>query len=189
LSDSRLKKINTRAVRAAIVLVIGFTVIGITLWKTIPRNSRSQVPPTNAKFMHCPDCKTEVPFEITKIDDICMTCGSEKGWIATRESIKEGTAKSPYGRMVAFLLPEIVVLLGLLWFVLKPRASGYREMYRYMRCQNCSQKLRFRAAQVGQLGACSKCKRAFRFPEGTPREQDLDGAHAYEHEEVTEEDR
>jgi hypothetical protein len=189
LNESLFKKFNTAPVRAGIVLVIGFLVIGITAWRTYPRAGKHRAAvPADAKFMHCPKCLNEMQYDPMAMDNECLLCGYDKGFEATVESIKQTGTKNAYGRMLAFLLPEVVVLLGSLWFVLKPRAGGYQEEFRYMRCQNCGQKLRYRKAQVGQLGACSKCKRAFRFPDGTPREQDLDGAYAYEHEEVAEED-
>ena len=107
--------------------------------------------------------------------------------IATEESIKKkGTGPGPYPKLIGFLLPEIVVLLVALYFVLKPREGNTQDIYRYMRCPNCTQKLRFRKVQVGSVGACSRCKKPFLFPEGTLRETELDGAH--KHEEFTEAD-
>ncbi len=175
-------KMKPATVRGAIIFTIGLLVMGLTAWKTYPRQKRSLAPPANAKYMHCPECMAETSFDESKLDSVCMACGQEKGFVATTESLKTMSAKSPYGKMVAFLLPEVLVLLGALWYVLKPSEHAVGEVYRYMRCANCNQKLRYRETQVGQMGACSRCKRAFRFPEGTPRERDLDGAGADEHE-------
>jgi hypothetical protein len=188
-----MKKFNTAMVRAAIVLTIGIVVIGITAWKTYPRKAKATtIPAGEAKFMHCPDCDMEQPFDPKWLDAPCAACGSEKGWVLTRESIttasENNTSTGARARMIAFLLPEVVVMLGALWLVLRKRTYEQKEEYRYMRCPQCNGKLRYRAVQVGLLGACSKCKKPLRFPEGTPREQDLDGAYAYEHEEAAEED-
>jgi len=97
----------------------------------------------------------------------------------------KGTGPGPYPKLIGFLLPEIVVLLVALYFVLKPREGNTQDIYRYMRCPNCTQKLRFRKVQVGSVGACSRCKKPFLFPEGTLRETELD---AHKHEEFTEAD-
>ena len=77
--------------------------------------------------------------------------------------------------MLAALLPELIIFMAAVWFVLRPRAGNGLVAYRYMRCPHCAQKLRYREAQVGALGACSRCKRALRFPEGSPGEKELDG--------------
>ena len=80
-------------------------------------------------------------------------------------SIKKVAAKSRYARMVAFLLPELCVLCVAMWYVLKPRPSDEHDLYRYMRCTNCGQKLRYRKQQIGSPGACS-----IQFLSGSHRE-------------------
>ncbi len=173
-------------VRAGLVVVLGTLIMGITVWKTYPSTGkRVLLDISKAKYMHCPECEAESSFALDKLDKACLQCGYDKSEMTpTQESIKKVAQKSPYGKMVAFLLPELVVFLGALWFVLKPKEGGGGEEFRYMRCPNCNAKLRYRAAQVGAPGACSKCKRAFRFPEGTPTERELDGADKYQELEV-----
>lgn len=168
-------KLSPKLVRAGVVLVVGVLVLGFTAWKVAPGKKRTLVDLAQAKFMHCVECQTEVRFDADGLEKACLECGSDKGFVATTASLKEGGGDGASGRMVSFLLPEIVLLLGALWFVLRPRDGDREELYRYMRCANCGQKLRYRAAQVGAMGACSRCKRAFLFPEGTQRETDLDG--------------
>jgi hypothetical protein len=164
-------------VRAVIVVAIGLVLILGTVWRTYPRQKRLGANLSKMGYMHCPDCQAESRFEEDKLDEPCVKCGSEKQMVPTELSIKEVGTESKYARMAAFVLPEVCVLLTALWFVLRPR-HGEAEAFRYMRCANCGQKLRYRAAQVGAPGACSRCKRPFRFPEGAQREIELDGAAA-----------
>jgi hypothetical protein len=174
-------KLSPAAVRAGLVVVAGVLVIGVTVWRTHPgKPKRSLLDPSQSKYMHCPECLTETRFSLDAVDKPCMQCGYDSGLTATAESLKDSKQGSRYSRMIAFVLPEFVVFLGALWFVLRPRPDQGESGYRYMRCPNCSQKLRYRQAQVGGVGACSRCKRAFRFPEGSVREQELDGVEEYE---------
>lgn len=164
-------------VKTGIVVVVGILVVGITVWRTHPgREKRPAINSAKAQYMHCPACQTEVRFDENKLDGECIQCGSTKGLAATEESIKKTGTKNRYGRMFAFLMPELCLFLTVLWFVLRRRPDAASEAYRYMRCAHCSQKLRYRTEQVGAPGACSRCKRAFRFPEGVHREEELDGA-------------
>lgn len=180
------KKISVRW-RAGIVLGVGLLIISITAWKTAPRRTRqSQINPQDAKFMHCPECKAEMSCVPQKLDDECVYCGYDKGLVPTMESLKTMQTKNPYGRLVAFVFPEIVILLAVFYYALRPHADTGEEKFRFTRCPNCSQKLRYREAQIDSIGACSRCKRAFRFPEGVPSERILDGTP--ETEEVLEEE-
>jgi DNA-directed RNA polymerase subunit RPC12/RpoP len=164
-------------VKAGLVVVLGLLIIGLTVWRTHPgRQKRPIGNYAKAQFMHCPECRAEMRFDEKKLEAECPQCGAEKGMVATEESATKAGTKSRYGRMVAFVMPELCLFLTALWFVLKPRPDAENDEYRYMRCANCSQKLRYRTTQVGAPGACSRCKRAFLFPEGTQREEDLDGA-------------
>jgi len=182
-------KLKPTTVRAGVVLALGLLIVGFTVWKTYPRTSKRALPTAQTKYMHCaePECMAESRYDLEGFDKPCPLCGSDKGMIPTDVSLKDMAAKSKYGRLVSFVLPELVVLLTALWFVLRPRESS-AENYRYMRCPNCAQKLRYREAQIGSLGACSRCKRAFRFPEGTTQEKDLDGGVAAEEYSEVEED-
>ncbi|MCE9564174.1 MAG: hypothetical protein K8U57_19195 [Planctomycetes bacterium] len=170
------KKSNSVKSRAIAVVVVGLLVIGITIWKTYPRPSkRLLIDPSSAKFMHCPECMTESRCVPNSLDKECIHCGSEKGQVPTAESIKGSQTKSAYGKLVAFVLPEMVFLIAAFYYMVRPAAETGEEKFRYTRCPNCSQKLRYREAQIDNVGACSKCKRAFRFPEGVPFEIILDG--------------
>jgi hypothetical protein len=161
-------------VKVAIVLVVSLLVIGFTVWRTYPRTTKRSLLDPNLKYMHCPECRTETRFDMADVDKPCKQCSYDQGLVATEESIKVSSPRSGYGRMAAFLLPEMIVVLAALWLVLKPHAV-HGESYRYMRCPNCGQKLRFRTAQIGLLGACTRCRKPLRFPEGTRQEHDLDG--------------
>jgi hypothetical protein len=169
-------KLRPAVVRAGIVLVAGLLVMGFTVWRTYPRisSNRSLLNP-NLKYMHCPECRTETRFDVGDVDKPCKQCSYDKGLIATEESIRERSPQSAYGRMVAFLLPEFILVMGALWFVLRPPPVR-PDSYRYMRCPDCGQKLRFRVAQIDLLGACTRCRKPLRFPEGTTKEEDLDGS-------------
>jgi hypothetical protein len=171
-------KLKPATVRAGAVLAVGLLVVGFTVWKTFPRKQKLSLDDyARAQYMHCPECNHESRYDPEAVDQACRQCGYDGGHVPTEKSLKESATRSPYGQLVAFLLPELVVLLTALWLVLRPR-DGVADEFRHMRCPNCGQKLRYREAQVGSLGACSRCKRAFRFPEGTPREADLDGGTA-----------
>src|SRR4051812_30332151 len=112
-------KLKPTTVRAGIVLVLGLLIIGLTLWKTYPRKPRrSLIDPAQAKYMHCPECQTEMSFSADKLDNECVYCGYGVGLIATIESLKKSSGKSPYAKLVTFVLPELVVLLTALWFIL-----------------------------------------------------------------------
>lgn len=164
-------------IKAAVVIALGVLLVGITIWRTHPgRQKRTSIDYAKAKYMHCPQCNAEVRYEDSKLDAECVQCGSTKGMVATEETIKQQGTRSRYGRMIAFLMPEVCLFLTALWFVLRPRPDAGSNEFRYMRCAKCSQKLRYRTAQVGGAGACSRCKRVFVFPEGVPREEDLDSA-------------
>lgn len=170
------KKDNSLKWRAGIIIGVGLLIIGITAWKTAPRRVRqAMIDPASAKYMHCPECRAESRCDPAAIDRECVYCGSEKGLIPTLETIKSSQTKSAYGTLVAFVLPEIVVLLATFYFAMRPRLDTGEEKFRFTRCPNCAQKLRYREEQIDSLGACSRCKRAFRFPEGVPSERILDG--------------
>ncbi|MFO0821812.1 MAG: hypothetical protein U0792_01625 [Gemmataceae bacterium] len=170
------KKNNSLKWRAGIVLGVGLIIIGVTAWKTFPRRVRqSMIDPSTARFMHCPECMAESRCNPDALDKECVYCGSEKGLIPTLESVKTSQTKSAYGKLVAFVLPEIVLLLAAFYFVIRPHVDTGEEKFRFTRCPYCSQKLRYREAQIDNLGACSQCKRAFRFPEGVAAEHTLDG--------------
>jgi DNA-directed RNA polymerase subunit RPC12/RpoP len=174
-------KLTPAVVRAGLVVLLGVLVLSLTAWKTHPgKPKRSLLDPSKSKYMHCPECDAESAFSLDDVEKPCMQCWYDGGLVATADSLKNSKQGSRYGKMVAFLLPELVLFLAALWFVLRPRPDQGEVGYRYMRCPNCSQKLRYREAQVGGMGACSRCKRAFRFPEGSVREQELDGGEVYE---------
>jgi hypothetical protein len=170
------KKDNSLWWRAGIVLGVGLIIIGVTAWKTFPRRSRqSMIDPSTAKYMHCPECMAESRCDPNALDKDCLYCGADKGMIPTVESVKTSQTKSAYGKLVGFVLPEMLVLLAAFYYVIRPGADTGEEKFRFTRCPYCSQKLRYREAQIDNLGACSQCKRAFRFPEGVATEQTLDG--------------
>lgn len=183
------KKDNSLKWRAGIVLGVGLLIISITAWKTAPRRVRqSMIDPSTAKYMHCPECMAESRCKPEALDKECVYCGSEKGLIPTLESVKTSQTKSAYGKLVAFVLPEIVILLATFYYVMKPHVDTGGEKFRFTRCPNCSQKLRYREEQIDSVGACSRCKRAFRFPEGVVAEQILDGGSVADVEEEEEDD-
>jgi hypothetical protein len=174
-------KFKPTTVRAGVVLTVGLLIVGFTVWKTFPRKQKLSLNDyAKAQYMHCPECNHESRFDPDGVDKACLQCGYEDGHVPTEKSLKETATKSPYGKLVSFVLPELVALMTALWLVLRPREDSAGEGFRYLRCANCGQKLRYREAQIGSLGACSRCKRAFRFPEGTSREKDLDSGKAEE---------
>ena len=107
-------------VKAGLVVVIGLLIIGITVWRTHPGRQKRQVGDySKAQYMHCPECKAETRFDEKRLDTECLHCGADKGMIATEQSVKKTEGKSRYGRLVAFVMPEICLFLTALWFVLK----------------------------------------------------------------------
>lgn len=150
--------------RLLIVLVVGLLVLGGTSWLTYPRKPKLSAA-ANHKYLHCEECPWEGTYTDADEDKPCPSCGSDKPLIPTVESTKEtGSATNRFGRMTAILFVESIVLLGAIWFVLRPRDGDGHMKYLRMRCPKCGQKLRFTAKQIGQAGACSRCKRAFIFP-------------------------
>jgi ribosomal protein S27E len=158
--------------RFLIVLVLGLVVMGTTAWLTYPRKpKRSLAELSQYRYMHCPDCKHEGSFAQDALDKPCPVCGSEKGLVPTLESVKGKAESSPYTKMTAALFVEVVVLMGAVWLVLRPRDRSGEAAYLRMRCPKCGQKLRYTEDHIGQAGACRKCKKVFVFPaESLPEE-------------------
>jgi Zn ribbon nucleic-acid-binding protein len=118
-------------IKATVLVVLGVLIIGFTVWRTHPgRQKRPVVDYSKAKFMHCPECNAEVRFDEEKLDLECVQCGATKGMVATEESLKQSSTKSRYGRLIAFVMPELCLLLTALWFVLKPRQGDIGELQR-----------------------------------------------------------
>lgn len=157
------------------ILAAGAVLMAATAWLVYP-SSPSLDPGVAYKFMHCPKCRREVPFDPNKRVDGCKRCGDDFPLVPTVRSLKEtGGAPGPYARLIAPLLIEANVLLAALLFVTRRRAAGPagEVEYRTRRCRACKRRMRFAAAKVGLSGRCPRCKAELVFPEG---ETDEDAA-------------
>jgi hypothetical protein len=170
---TKLLRIPKKWKRFLLVLTVGLLAIGTTAWLTYPRKpKRNFAEEAKYQYMHCPECKHEVQFSANDIDKPCPGCYAEKGMVGTVESIKGKPAEqSRYGRLISVLLVETILLMGAVWFVLRPTEQGAVQYFR-MRCPKCGQKLRYTEDHIGQAGACRKCKKVFIFPaESLPEEE------------------
>jgi hypothetical protein len=169
-------KVKPATARLVIVLAVGALILGATAWRTYPRKpKRSLAEFSQYRYMHCKKCAYETMYSPDDEGKDCPQCGSDLGMIPTVESVKAKAGMSPFARMTAILFSELIVFMAAVWFVLRPRATDGEVAYRYMRCPHCTQKLRYHETQIGCLGACTRCKRALLFPEGSPGEKELDG--------------
>jgi NAD-dependent SIR2 family protein deacetylase len=157
--------------RLLLVLGLGLLVMGITAVMTYPpkaakkKKSFDDEDAVEYKFMHCPKCHAELPFDKQTFADGCPQCQYPR-LEPTTESVNSVVSMepSPYNRMAASIFVELVVLLGVVWFVLRPRRKDGVVVYFRMRCPKCNQKIRFNQAQAGRPGGCRKCKKMFLFP-------------------------
>lgn len=155
------------------VVSAGVVVMAATAWLAFP-SSPGPEPGVAYKFMHCPKCRREAPFDPNKRADGCKRCGDDFSLVPTVRSLKEtGGAPGPYARLIAPLLVEANVLLAALLFVTRRRSSGPagEVEYRYTRCRACKRRMRFAAGKVGLSGRCPRCKADLVFPEGETDEE------------------
>lgn len=131
------------------------------------------------KFIHCSECKMELPYNADMADKRCPKCQPPKtGYFkATQASIKSGGsgAIDPWRYVYVAVFIESVVMLGLTVKVLSAPIFDPKQAYYILPCPHCGQRLRYRGVSLGSLGSCSRCKRMLRFPEEEEamREEDV----------------
>src|SRR5262249_6356500 len=104
--------LNTDSLRIALTKVIGIGVgvILLTIWLFSP-----SPPPPDAKFkfMHCPKCETEFPYNKNLANKPCSRCGIKYRYTPTMEQMAKSGFQSPYQTMVIALVIELNALMAL----------------------------------------------------------------------------
>ena len=134
--------------------------------KEIPGKAKDK---SRYKFLHCNICKLEIGYSEMLDGKQCMKCIAPKPvgyFVATENSIKSGSGDgSPW---VWFYLAASIEVFGsvgwIVYLLYLPVPDPTTTFYIYS-CPNCNHRMRFRRTSLGHLGACSKCKRPFRFPD------------------------
>jgi ribosomal protein S27E len=145
------------SVRAQIIwiLILGLVAMGGIIWATYPRRLAEEVGPY--KYVHCPNCRRESMYSNLEQFSMCKVCGEKL--IPTVKSIQEtGRAHNPYTKMFLCIYAELVVIMGLVCFVTRPRDKISDETFFHLRCERCKQKIRFTESQVGGKAKCPRCK-------------------------------
>jgi uncharacterized paraquat-inducible protein A len=154
------------------ILVSALAIMGVTVW--LAYGSRPPpIPDRDRRFMHCPNCEKESPYEAKRFEKECPYC-SQKGLVATKESIrKTGRPDSPFGRMTPPLLVEVTILAAVLyWYASWRLRRAETEGQLHMECGSCHQRIRYKAERIGQIGKCPRCKRRFYYPPAAPDEDE-----------------
>jgi uncharacterized protein YbaR (Trm112 family) len=117
------------------------------------------------KFMHCPVCKLELPFN--KDMKKCPKCikGNVGFLVPTARSLKDGALADPWRWIYAAWFVETIAMLSGVVYLLYLPVVDLTKVYYILACPYCSQRLRYRAVSLGGIGSCSRCKRMLRFPE------------------------
>jgi hypothetical protein len=149
------------------ILVGGALVMSVTAW-FYSQKKASPVKPEDRRFMHCPQCLKELPYEALRAEKGCQLCGAKDELVPTKESLKTtGEPPSLGARLIVPLLIEANVLLGvvMLYFYLTSRWKRTKEDEAlYMECDHCHQRLRYKSSRGGQVGQCPRCKHRLLFP-------------------------
>ncbi len=121
------------------------------------------------KFLHCDQCKMELPYNKEMDGKRCPKCQPPKTgfYVATEHSIKGGGSGGldPWRYVYVSILIETIVMLGVSVRVLSKPIFDPKQAYYILPCPHCNQRLRYRGVSLGSLGSCSRCKRMLRFPE------------------------
>jgi hypothetical protein len=158
-----------------IVLVSGAVVMAFTLFLLYPRSP--QPGSQKYKFMHCPKCGLEVPYNPDLAGKPCSRCGPfGPEMVPTTEPVAlTGGSPSPFNLMFLAILFELNVLIIALLYVqhrVRKEKAKVEEEYLYFRCVHCRRKLRYASSKAGQKGQCPRCKHNLIFDHGTPDEEE-----------------
>jgi hypothetical protein len=159
-----------------ILLLAGAIVVAFTVFLLYPRPP--QPGSEKFRFMHCPKCGTEYPYNPELAGKPCSRCAPfGPDLVPTTESVATtgGVAVSPWNKMFVVLLVEAVVLMGAFLYVehlVRKEKTQTQEEYLYIRCLHCRRKLRFAATKAGLKGQCPRCKGNLVYDNGVPDEDD-----------------
>jgi uncharacterized paraquat-inducible protein A len=140
------------------VLVAGGLVIAVTGWLLYPWPGQNAN--QNFRFMHCPHCGLEVPYNANTAGRPCPRCGPDFVLEPTTEAVAvTGGPPNPFARMLGPILLELNVLMVAVWCVTRPSRPGAARLdYRHMRCSRCKKKLRYLTHKAGNKAQCPRCK-------------------------------
>ena len=156
-----------RWVWVCIVGLVWLLVVAVSVSRFMPKKSAPGADAGKYKFMHCDQCKTELPYNKDLDGKKCAKCQPPKTgyYVATEVSVKSGAgALSPWAKVYVAAFVETVVMLAAVTFLLYLPVPDPKTLYFVVACPYCSQRLRYRAISHGGLGSCSRCKRMLRFP-------------------------
>src|SRR5262245_53647960 len=98
------------------ILGAGAIVMAVTAWLLYPRPP--QPGSAHYRFMHCPQCELELPYDASKVDRPCPRCGREPHLIPTTASVAAlGGSSGPFARVYGGLLLELNILLAVILYV------------------------------------------------------------------------
>ncbi len=146
------------------IVAVGTVVILLSAWLAYP--VPQVVPEKERHYLHCPKCLRELAYSPERAARGCPRCGEHQKLVPTRESLaKTGHPPAPLTRILAVAVIEVnLLLLVLIGYSLYTRRRSPNDEYLYMECSHCEQKLRYRAARIGQVGQCPRCKHRLVFP-------------------------
>ncbi len=151
--------------------VVAALVFAFTASMLYPRPASDQGP---YRFIHCPNCGAEVPYNAALEGKSCLACAPEKHLLVatTYSTAQSGGPASPFARMLGPLMLEVNILLVVVWYVTLPRpAAKVDETYFTMRCFSCRRKLRYASSRAGNKGQCPQCKHPLFFPAKPPPDE------------------
>jgi hypothetical protein len=159
--------VRKRWVQLCLLLFAGLLTAGVTFALMAPKPADKALDSERYKFIHCDQCKLEMPYNTELVEKRCPRCPPPKTgfFLPTERSIKSGGDPSPWRWLYVTLFLEGVVMLGGVTYLLYLPVTDPTQVYYVVPCPHCGQRLRYRAVSLGGLGSCSRCKRVLRFPE------------------------
>ena len=164
------RKTKQMLMRLAMLFMGTLLSVMLTMWFLVPSNSKRYA---DYKFMHCEQCKAEVPFDPITVKGPCLRCPTKDGTLrGTVDSIRskagaEAAAKAnPWKWFNIAMIFESVLFLGAARLRFKTSAASIKRRERLLELSPLQVALlRFRESLLGKGGQCPRCKRLFRFPE------------------------
>lgn len=118
------------------------------------------------KFLHCDQCKMEIPYSEKLDGSKCPKCVPPKpGFFVPTEKSASAGVQSKWAKVYVAVFVETVIMLGVVTYLLYRPVPDPTTLYFMIACPYCNQRLRYRAVSHGGIGSCSRCKRMLRFPE------------------------
>ncbi len=118
------------------------------------------------KYLDCPKCGFEIPFQEHLLGKPCPKCKTPKGeFIGSIESVKKmGSPPNPWHSFNVAIIIGIVAYLGAVVLALSFPPKDPEDEFLTFNCRNCHRNLRYRKRSAGQIGQCPNCRKPVLFP-------------------------